>query len=217
MEMLKNWLNQIRAKSDHYGTAYWNYQISGQITEMRVNPDVIYNEEKFKYSVIRIGMAITQLSHRLDKENISFHIQTFPVLEDLRIVAAIRLNLNQDFLNKNAPQKKPEPTPSSLSELAADIAKKFQFQLLALSPHSFTAQSVENQNPEQTWHLLCSNQNNPFTWLNIGYLGENLQMKNRDQDAAPIEFIINSSQLEKIKQMKTEPDPVKFAHALIAF
>lgn len=215
MELIKQWIEEIRAKGEEYASGYWTYRLSADMAEFRVNTPIIYNIEKFKHTVIKIGMILTRLSRLLEEENKVFHIQTFPHLEDLRIVAVIRFNIN--FSRRNGfdrhQRTASEKSDPSIIQYAEERASELNFHLTGVEKMN----SSPDLQGKKKWYLLCSNHNNPFTWLNIGYFTEELLLKTGDSDSPNAPQILTGLSLLKMTELPDVKNCPKFIHAYIGF
>jgi hypothetical protein len=214
MELLKKRIEEIRAMGEDYASGYWTCRTTTDMAEFRVNTPIIYKKEKFKHTVIKIGMILSSLSWILEQEKIPYHIQTFPLLEDLSIIAVIRFNVNlnrvSDIKGKHNPDA--ENGYSSLLHYARKRANQFMFELLPVT----AANSLDRINSNSDWYLLGSNHNNPFTWLNVGYLAEELQ-NHTPADVEKRPQFLSGLTLQTLTEKPVVKNSPEFVHAYIGF
>jgi hypothetical protein len=214
MELLKKRIEEIRAMGEEYASGYWTCRTTTDMAEFRVNTPIIYKKEKFKHAVIKIGMILSSLSRLLEQEKIPYHIQTFPLLEDLSIIAVIRFNVNLNRVNEAKGNQIPdtENRHSSLVHYARKRANQFMFELLPVTD----ANSLDRINPDSDWYLLGSNHNNPFTWLNVGYLAEDLQIHSSADDVKRPQ-ILSGLKLHTLTEKPVVNNSPEYIHAFIGF
>lgn len=161
---MKKWIDEIRMESVHYGTELWKYHISGTVLELSINSPHHLNKRKYRDAVIKIGMAIQALSFKIENAGCSYLIQSFPSLEDIRIVATIRITGEQTPLS--VPSN--EDSATTLFDVMQNLAEKYQFELNHVDEQSLPEELVKKHSSDVKWYSLTSQYNNPFTWLKIG-------------------------------------------------
>lgn len=227
MRRLKKWIDEIRTENKEYAAGNWMCRYSGDTAEFIVHPHVIYHTDRFKHTVIRIGMILTRLSNKMEETGYVFHVQTFPSLEDLKIVASIRLNVNlsqgNNSLNNNS-LKKPSAAEAGKHLSAAEILNnKARHHRLELVPilNDKELPQLEAPSPSAgdsgSWYLIGSSHDNPFTWLHVGFFAEELFLSSGSSDPDKPPSIISGSELTEIRKKLEVANPPKFDHACIAF
>jgi hypothetical protein len=134
-------------------------------------------KESYRCSVIAVGQVLQALSTKIEQEDLNFHIQSFPSLENPEIVASIRMDEKGEFTGKLSSQEKKRSEPESASDVICNLAKEFQLETKVvdiLDPQLSKEIPFKDYN---TWLIVQSVFNNPFTWLKIGYLVESLRNK----------------------------------------
>jgi hypothetical protein len=147
----------------------WSYQLSGNVCELTTPFPIHREHERYRNAVIRIGRVVQALIHNLEKEGIEFHLQSFPNLENAKLVASIRIT-GGAAQNQSQPG---EQMPFLSFEEAQQIARKHKLNLCEVSKsHIPKSEILDSQ--EYTWYGLHSRYNNPFTWLQCGYWLESI-------------------------------------------
>jgi hypothetical protein len=207
--MLKQWIHQIRLNPVHYGTSLWNYHLSGKVIDLYVESAYIRDKKKYRVAVIKIGMVLQAIIKKLDEREIPYLIQSFPNLEDLRIVASIRIDKSGESQNSAAtPKKRTEKSPDRDTELdyLVNFASSNQLQLIEIAQPDLPDQHeipYENVN----WFALCSRINNPFTWLKAGYWQEMASSFNTCTESDQKLFIITEfPEKKKIRFLNNDSD-----------
>jgi hypothetical protein len=175
--MLKKWIDEVRVQSDLYKSDCWKYHLSGNVIELSVLPAYMKQKESYRCSVIAVGQVLQALSTKIEQEDLNFHIQSFPSLENPEIVASIRMDEKGEFTGKLSSQEEKRSEPESASDVICNLAKEFQLETKVvdiLDPQLSKEIPFKDYN---TWLIVQSVFNNPFTWLKIGYLVESLRNK----------------------------------------
>ena len=172
--MLKKWIHQIRLNPVHYGTSLWNYHLSGHVLDLFVESPYLRDKKSYREAVVKIGMVLQAITNKLDEHESPYLIQSFPSLEDLRIVASIRIDKRGETQN-NAPPKKKKSDTEQVRETKLNslikFAKSNQLQLIGIVKPNLPGHH-KIPNITINWYALCSKINNPFTWLKAGYWQE---------------------------------------------
>jgi len=225
MRRLKKWIDEIRAENKEYAANNWMCRYSSDTVEFIVHPHVIYHADRFKHTVIRIGMILTRLSKFMDEVGYLFHIQTFPSLEDLKIVASLRLNVNlsqgSNHHNKNSANK-PSEAPTGKRCSSADVlnkrARRHNLDVVPVSENIDLPQlaTPSTGNSNNSWYLVGSSNDNPFTWLHTGFYAEELFLSTDLSDPGTTPLIISGPELKEIQNSLEATNPPAFIHACIA-
>lgn len=221
MRRLKKWIDEIRAENKEYAAGNWMCRYSSDTAEFIVHPHVIYHTDRFKHTVIRIGMILTRLSKKMEETGYVFHVQTFPSLEDLKIVASIRLNVNLSQGNNNNSLKKPSAAEEGKYPSAAEILnKRARHHRLDVVPIGNGKKLPQRMNPSagnSSWYLIGSSHDNPFTWLHVGFFAEEIFLLSGSSDPDTPPPIISGPELTEIRNKLEVTNPPKFVHACIGF
>ncbi len=174
--MLKKWIDEIRTQSDLYKSECWKYHLSGNVLELSILP--IYQKEKelYRCSVIAVGQVLSALSKKIEEQNLNFHIQSFPSLENPEIVATIRTDEKGNFSNHNRLVDINLEDYQNLAKTLHELVEKHQFSLDKAKDFSKidTGGDIPFKGYD-AWYVISSAHNNPFTWLKVGYLKESLR------------------------------------------
>ena len=195
---------------------------SSDTAEFIVHPHVICHADRFKHTVIRIGMILACLSKKMEETGYVFHVQTFPSLEDLKIVASIRLNVNLSQGNSNTNSlKKPSAADTGKYPSAAEILNnKARHHRLEVIPADNERELPQHETPsgkKSSWYLIGSDHDNPFTWLHVGFFAEELLLLSGYSGTNTTPPIITGPELTEIRNRLQVTNPPNFVHACIAF
>lgn len=152
------------------GNGKWSYRSSGNVLELLVLPQFIYDEKEFRCAVISAGQALSVLKFHYKQAGKSLFIQTFPHIENPRIICSIRF----DNVAHPKADLSPEPLiPEEKYQDLDDYIKKTaaHYQLFAQNAY-LNEKALKLVNIDKVFghtYLLASNLDNPFTWLNVGY------------------------------------------------
>lgn len=166
---MKEWIDQIRLSPEHYGCKYWKYHISGNVMELVVESPFHLDRLSYRLAVIKIGMVLQALSKIIEQSEQNFLIQSFPTLENLRIVAAIRIQ-KEEVKPKVKAESENEET--STVEMMCEFAEKYQLEFKKIDRESLPDAYRPKVVRGTSLYALCSTHDNPFTWINIGYWQE---------------------------------------------
>ena len=226
MKKLKKWIDEIRAESKEYAAGSWMCRYSGDTAEFIVHPHVVYHPDRFKHTVIRIGMILTRLSKQMEEAGYIFHVQTFPSLEDLKIVASIRLNVNlsqgnQTSIRNSNGTRNPDAAEAEKPRYSAGYLKKrAQHHRLKMVPVTNTDELPQFSNASDSgskWYLIGSSHDNPFNWLHVGFFAEELLLALGLADPANTTQIISGPELSDVKGKLEASNEPAHIHACIAF
>lgn len=179
--MLKKWIDEIREKPDIYKTDSWKYHISGNAIELSILPVYLKNKSSYRCSVIAVGQVLKALSCYIEQHQSNFHIQSFPSLENPEIVASIRMDGKNALLQNSDEAKKRTLKKIQPEHIVQTLAKQYQLDIKKIeNPDELQLENI-NFAEFDSWFILYSTFNNPFTWLNIGYWKESIQNDCHDQ------------------------------------
>ncbi|TVQ66866.1 MAG: hypothetical protein EA360_05135 [Balneolaceae bacterium] len=168
--MLESTILHIRKSRLYNCSDSWRHRVSGNVLELSVNAGETTDKPRYRCSVITIGQVLKTLSDRIEANGSQYHIQSFPSLENPEIIASIRTD-SSGFSPKNPYFYKPEGNENELPDkLLGILAIKYQFQL-----HPIPEETLPNEmrDPKiKNWFSLSSVFDNPFIWLNLGYMKE---------------------------------------------
>jgi len=174
--MLKKWIEEIREQPDLYKADCWKYHISGNVIEISILPDFIKQKDLYRCSVIAVGQVLKVLSIKIEGNNSAFHIQSFPNIDNPEIVATIRMHNNGEFPATSA-KRNQNNSSKTVTEVIKKLANENQLeveQIASISALDLNDSEIPT-NDYNTWFKLYSAFNNPFTWLNIGYMKESVR------------------------------------------
>jgi len=170
--MLKQWIHQIRLNPVHYGTAFWKHQLSGHVLDLFVESPYHIDKVSYRKAVVKIGMVLQALSARFQENKCSYHIQSFPSLEDSRHVASIRVvKSKEQGKDQHIASSKADNTAISKIHKMIEFASENQLKMLKIDESALPDNIIKPSEPK-LWYALCSEYNNPFTWLKVGYWQE---------------------------------------------
>ena len=174
--MLKKWIDEIRTKPDLYKSECWKYHISGNVVELSILPVYQKKKESYRCSVIAVGQVLMALSKKIEEQNLSFHIQSFPSLENPEIVAAIRTGAKGNFINHLKTSENRFNEKKEITDTLYNLVGHYHFSVQKADDFTETAiDEIASFKNYKSWHVISSAHNNPFTWLNVGYLKESLR------------------------------------------
>lgn len=221
MKRLKKWIDEVRAEKNEYAAGYWMCRYSGDTVEFLIHPHVVFQTDRYKHTVIRIGMLLKRLSEKMDETGYVFHIQTFPSLDDLKTVATIRLNVNISQGKSKNQSSETDSGTKTKQVLTSDQklqqrAKKHNLQLIEIIDEDNLQQLEEISDKLKAWYVIGGYHDNPFAWLHAGFLAEELCRMACRPENGDMPAIISGPELSDIKNKLKVSDPPPFTHALIA-
>jgi hypothetical protein len=170
--MLKQWIYQIRQHPEHYGTAFWKYQLSGQVLDLFIQAPYHLDKASHRGGVVKIGMVLQALSAKFHQNECSFLIQSFPSLEDSRHVASIRVVKSKEKEKDRLIESfKADSTAISKINKMIEFASENELKMLEIEASDLPDNFIKSSK-SRSWHVLCSEYNNPFIWLKVGYWQE---------------------------------------------
>lgn len=179
--MLKKWIEEIRSNQNLYKSECWKYHISGNVLELSILPIYQKKKELYRCSVISVGQVLMALSKKIEEQHLNFHIQSFPSLENPEIVATIRTDEKGNFTNFARSSEKKFNKRQDLKTTLNDLVERHQFSMRKVE--NFSEIDIQDEvalEDFDSWYVISSAHNNPFTWLNAGYLKESLRRNNSD-------------------------------------
>lgn len=185
--MLKKWIDEIRTQSNLYKADCWKYHLSGNVIELSILPAYMKQNESYRCSVIAVGQVLNALSKKIEKEHLNFHIQSFPNLENPEIVATIRTDEKNEFTGNSKWKEKKESQEQDTIAMIKTLAKRYRLDVQQVEKSSKTKLNEISLKNYSVWMVLYSTFNNPFTWLNIGYLKELL--RDEFSESTPSEYL----------------------------
>lgn len=217
--MLKSWIENIRSERKGYGSHYWKYQLSANFLELSVLPSYQKNREHYRCAVIYIGRTLQALTSLMEKKRVQYLIQTFPNLEDSKLVATIRITPP-----KNGDSSRPVEL---LTEANSDIEDVFELMEKKAQIHQLQLEEVpsdistllpgSSQSPEMRSFVITTNLDNPFTWLKTGYWIEVIhQTLNSKPDNSPPLVTHFCSDKSNLEELTLELNNKKFIQALVS-
>ncbi|MDX1641177.1 MAG: hypothetical protein R3220_05740 [Balneolaceae bacterium] len=169
--MLKKWIDEIRKKPDLYKTNSWKYSISGNVIELSILPVYMKDRDTYRCAVIAVGQVLKALSETIEQHQSQFHIQSFPSIETPEIVASLRMDINSGTKNHSKPASKKISKEIDPESVVSAFARQYQLNLQVIDSPANKVEELKNLD-FNTWFILYSTFNNPFTWLNVGYWKE---------------------------------------------
>lgn len=173
--MIEDWILKIRQNSRFYCPETWKYRISGNVIEFSVPQKCTLERKIYRCSVITIGQILKSLSCKIEKEGAHFLIQSYPNLESPHVIASIRMEEHFSKSQNPFPLLKDYSTFKSETEKLLKLSENYHF---TLSPSCKTVtgllRNYFNVTAVNTWFVLSSKNDNPFTWLDLGYWKETI-------------------------------------------
>lgn len=213
--MLKKWIDEIRAESDLYKANCWKYHLSGNVIELSILPAFMKQKKSYRCSVIAVGQVLNALSKKIEKEHLDFHIQSFPNLENPEIVATIRTDEKDEFTGNSKWKKMRGNQGQDAISMIYRHAERYQLDVRQVDdfpPSDYNEFPFEDY---PTWMVLYSRFNNPFTWLNIGYLKECLRNEFSDSSKSDPLCIIDFCSIDSEQYPNLKVPENKFIQSLI--
>jgi len=166
-------IEQIKNEQVNSGSEKWTYRSSGNVLELLVLPQFIHNKKAFRCSVISAGQALAALKTHYNRAGTEIFIQTFPNIENPRVICSIRF----DDIGYSKSQLAPEPVIleekcTNIGEYLLKTAEQFQLSTQSAYLNSEALKLVNNETAFDHTYLLVSGLDNPFIWLNVGYWKE---------------------------------------------
>ncbi len=169
--MINEWIRELRLKDDYSVGEQWKYQVSGNVIEFSVPRAAIYEKEVFRNAVITIGRVLKALSRKIEESNHQFHIQSFSNLENPEIIASIRMDpKNQN--RQSFPDIQSAKNVDDITSKLRSISKEYQFELIQMTETDNLTDQYQEFIEGRECYALVSKFDNPFSWLNLGYLKE---------------------------------------------
>jgi hypothetical protein len=166
-------IKQIKNEQLNAGSDKWTFRSSGNVLELLVLPQFVNQKSAFRCSVISAGQALAALKTHYNQSGTDLFIQTFPHIENPRVICSIRF----DDIGYSKSELAPEP--AIFEKKQPDFEQFLQntaayFHLFTQSAYlSCDALNLINIDSEfDHTYLVASNLDNPFTWLNVGYWKE---------------------------------------------
>lgn len=166
-------INQIKSKQLNDGSDKWTCRSSGNVLELLVHPQYIHNKKAFRCSVISAGQALAALKSYYNKAGKEIFIQTFPHIENPRVICSIRFD--DIGYSKSVSATEPiifEKKCLNIDEYLHKAAKHFHLKAKCAYLNREALKLANTETPFHHTHLLTSSLDNPFTWLNVGYWKE---------------------------------------------
>lgn len=174
--MLKKWIDEIRTQPDLYKSECWKYHLSGNVIEISILPEYLKKKRLYRCSVIAVGQVLKALSNKIEEHHLNFHIQSFPNLENAEIVATIRTDEKVKSIQSSEKAEKIISQSKDIVSTLKDYTKKYQFKVREIeNPNELDIVDKPSFKEKKSWYVIYSAHNNPFTWLNVGYLKESLR------------------------------------------
>lgn len=167
--MLKSWIEHIRQNEEVYGSHYWKYQLSANVLEIFVLQPYLKNRENYRCAVIHIGRVLQALTNLMERSGCQFLIQTFPNLEDSKLIAAVRIQKKRGAEAASESGTTRADTPALLMHIMKKEAIKQQLLLEDLPGNPFPGHHSGCPAPVLKSFIITSTVDNPFIWLKTGY------------------------------------------------
>ncbi len=197
---MKKWVDQIRLQSDHYGSQYWRYHHSGTVMELIVDTPYRKNQSEYRKAIIHVGMVLQALSDMAAKSGQTVLIQSFPSLDDLQVVAAVRIQRGHSSTNNSGASAGSKHSSRSMFSQICAFADKYQLHFEEISRSEIPENTEIDPDESFKWYALPSRFDNPFTWLRIGQWKEvvNKLMGRMDNEKMP-QIITDRPALKELK------------------
>lgn len=177
--MLKKWIDEIRNQPELYKSECWKYHLSGNAVEISILPAYLKKKMLYRCSVIAVGQVLQALAKKIEGKHLNFHIQSFPNLENPAIVATIRTDQKGNFTNQNGFLRPHSIEQKDFYTSLRNLSEHYQFTLKKVeSPLDIELEAEISFENYKNWFVIYSTHNNPFTWLNVGYLKESIKNLN---------------------------------------
>jgi hypothetical protein len=167
-------INQIKREQLNAGSDKWTSRSSGNLLELLVLPQYVHNKKAFRCAVISAGQALAALKTEYNKAGKEIFIQTFPHIENPRVICSIRF----DDIGYSKSDLAPEPVifEKKCPDIDAYLHKTAQHFHLCTQSAYLNEEALKLINSDSTTlshtYLLVSSLDNPFIWLNVGYWKE---------------------------------------------
>ncbi|MEX0993929.1 MAG: hypothetical protein WD599_00280, partial [Balneolaceae bacterium] len=180
--MFKSILDKIINQPDRYNIDLWSYRLSGNILEIIAKPKYSQDPDHFRIAVIRSGQVLQSIYHQAMLKNQNAMIQSFPNMEETRLIAVIRLqkadkNMDSkqfDKLKYNRDSGNSQSYSSSQILKAVASHQGMFLQPLQTNPSDLSKQEeilsdLSIELADKSCFGLCGTSDNPFIWLKTGY------------------------------------------------
>lgn len=186
--MLKELIDTLPAS---YSSYIWSYRLSGNVLEITVPREYTIERENYRAAVITTGQVLKALSIQLEKTGISYHIQTFPSIENPKIIGAIRLD---EFENTKTSDSRNKPDSSetlSMQQHIQNMTDEYHLKLTKITKPELLNSVVDSMTNHSDVYAVTSPLDNPFTWIKVGYWIETLTHNKTSDAAYTVDFLNN--------------------------
>lgn len=177
--MLRDLIRDVAQRPNHAPGQLWDYRFSGSTLEMMVTPDYTDDPEAYRNGVIQTGRVLQALEKELTGSGRILQIQSFPSLDESRLVALARLQRTYGpEINGHQAPSDPAPAEPLLKSFASQLSLSYQ-QLPEDTLKNLQTRvdfRLPNLTSPTSFFVLCSAIDNPFIWLKTGKWIEKVQM-----------------------------------------
>lgn len=166
-------IKEIKNAQLNAGSGKWTYRSSGNVLELLVLPQYVHNKNAFRCSVISAGQALAALRKQYSRANEELFVQTFPNIENPKVICSIRIDDSGYSKSDSAPASVIfENSFGTIDEYLLKTAGNFQLGIQDAYLSDETLKLISGHTRFDHLLLLVSKLDNPFTWLNVGYWKE---------------------------------------------
>lgn len=168
-------IQKIKSEQVDDGSDKWTYRASGNVLELLVLPQFVHNKKAFRCSVISAGQALASLKAQYNKAGNELFIQTFPNIENPKVICSIRVDDSGYSNTDSIPQAiSLETKDCSIDDFLLETAEKFHLNTQSAYLSDEVLKMIGIDTHFDHTYLLVSRLDNPFTWLKAGYWKESI-------------------------------------------
>lgn len=166
-------IKKIKNAQLNPGNDKWTYRASGNVLELLVLPQYVQCKKAFRCSVISAGQALASLKTEYNKAGEKLFIQTFPNIENPRVICSIRVDDSGFSETNTAPDPMiTEQACNSIEDYLLNTAGNFHMNTHDAYLSDGALKLLYDESQFSHTYVLVSRLDNPFIWLNVGYWKE---------------------------------------------
>lgn len=196
--------------------------MAGNTLELSVKADYRVEPESYRMSVIHVGRVLQAIDHQVILSGQSSQIQSFPSLEESRLVALVRIH---KFFGINTAFDRPIGRNTELSgtlpALLQSISSHYGLFFSKANTRAvdkfqkyIIGESGTNDNPKN-FYSICTTTDNPFVWLKTGQWIERVQQLTDDDPSLPFPVIESSFCKEQRSSHREAFNDCSYVQALV--
>jgi hypothetical protein len=156
-------------------------RVTGNQLELSVSPDPGKERPTYRSAVIQVGQILYKVDQHSKKYGIYTHVNTFPSLEESRLIATVRFT-NEPKPKRQQSDKTDSANITPLSDKLKSIAKAYGLAISTSDCNYLKGLTSENNTLEtivdicEQCFAITSPFDNPFVWLKTGLYVENARL-----------------------------------------